>query len=215
MLVIRVQTRLLSSGDDRENAKRGVHPRRRIMIDIVEAKSAAEYASARALFKEYARELGIDLCFQDFEFELDHLDEMYASPSGCLLLGRGAGAVAAPDSSGVSTAKAPATVRWIACVGVRRVSAEVCEMKRLYVRQDARGSGLGRRLAVAAIAAARTRGYRTMVLDTLARMVTARSLYSSLGFRESGPYYANPLPDVVYMALSLESSAARPVGRAR
>jgi ribosomal protein S18 acetylase RimI-like enzyme len=169
------------------------------MTDIVEAKSAADYAAGRNLFKEYARELGIDLCFQDFEFELEHLDEMYASPSGCLLLGRGAGTEAPAPPAGAS----PATVRWIACAGVRRLSAEVCEMKRLYVRQDARGSGLGRQLAVAAIAAARARAYRTIVLDTLASMTTARKLYSSLGFRETGPYYVNPLPDVVYMALGL------------
>jgi len=189
------------------------HPRGQIMTDIVEAKGAADYAAGRALFKEYARELGIDLCFQDFEFELDHLDEMYAPPSGCLLLGRGAGtvapeepaakAVAIATTGAPAAAVAPATVRWIACAGVRRVSAEVCEMKRLYVRQDARGSRLGRQLAIAAIAAARARAYRTIVLDTLSSMTTARSLYSSLGFRETGPYYANPLPNVVYMALGL------------
>src|SRR5213079_3151023 len=118
----------------------------------------------RALFVEYADQLGIDLCFQNFAAELEHLPEMYGPPAGCLLLGR-------RDSQA------------IACVGVRRLSGEVCEMKRLYVRTAERGTGLGSRLAVASVAAARVRGYRRMVLDTLASMTPARSLYAGLGFR--------------------------------
>jgi ribosomal protein S18 acetylase RimI-like enzyme len=153
-------------------------------LSITEARSAADYAAARALFVEYAEQLGIDLCFQNFAGELEHLSEMYGPPGGCLLLAR-AGAEA------------------VACVGVRRLSDEVCEMKRLYVRSEQRRTGLGRQLAEASVAAARARGYRRMVLDTLASMTPARTLYQSLGFRETTPYYANPLPEVVYMELVL------------
>jgi ribosomal protein S18 acetylase RimI-like enzyme len=156
-------------------------------IDLVHARSDAEYAAARALFGEYASQLGIDLCFQNFAFELDHLAEMYGAPAGCLLLGR------ADDLP-------------VACVGVRRLSDDACEMKRLYVRAQVRGAGLGRQLALAAVAEARARGYQRMVLDTLAGMTAARRLYTSLGFREAAPYYANPLPEVVYMELKLNTT---------
>jgi putative acetyltransferase len=157
-------------------------------LDIVEARSAADYAEARALFIEYADQLGIDLCFQNFTAELDQLPVMYGPPAGCLLLARRGGEA-------------------VGCVGVRRLSDEVCEMKRLYVRAPERRTGLGRRLAVASVDAARARRYRRMVLDTLASMTPARTLYEGLGFRETTPYYANPLPDVVYMALELEDPA--------
>jgi ribosomal protein S18 acetylase RimI-like enzyme len=155
---------------------------------ITEARTDADYVAARSLFVEYADQLGIDLCFQNFAAELDRLPEMYGAPGGCLLLGwRGGEAVG--------------------CVGVRRLSDEVCEMKRLYVRAAERRSGLGRRLAAASVDFARARGYRRMVLDTLASMTPARNLYAGLGFRETAPYYANPLPEVVYMALDLGALA--------
>jgi ribosomal protein S18 acetylase RimI-like enzyme len=157
-------------------------------LEIAEARTPADFAVGRSLFVEYAEQLGINLCFQNFAVELDHLPEMYGPPAGCLLLGRRGGEA-------------------VGCVGVRRLSDGVCEMKRLYVRAPERRTGLGRRLAGAAVAAGRGRGYRRMVLDTLASMTPARNLYAGLGFRETAPYYANPLPEVVYMALDLEDPA--------
>jgi putative acetyltransferase len=149
-----------------------------------EATATADYAAARALFEEYAALLNIDLCFQGFAEELNQLSGMYAPPSGCLLLASDGG-------------------RAVGCGGIRRLSEDSCEMKRLYVRPEARGANLGRLIAQGLIAKAHELGYARMLLDTLIDMVPARTLYRSLGFRETAPYYANPLAGVVYMEIDL------------
>jgi putative acetyltransferase len=156
---------------------------------LAQAQSHAEFDSARTLFIEYADRLGVDLCFQGFASELQMLNTMYGPPGGRLILARQG-------------------EEYVGCVGVRRVSNEVCEMKRLYVRDAARGSGLGRRLAEASLDAGRALGYQRIVLDTLAPMSAARDLYATLGFKEIAPYYDNPIEGAIYMALEL--SAGRP-----
>jgi GNAT superfamily N-acetyltransferase len=155
-------------------------------ISILEATTAEHLAAARALFIEYARQLGHDLGFQHFDEELESLPAGYAAPTGCLLLAQDGAA-------------------WPGCVAVRRLgsSRERCEMKRLYVRPSHRRTGLGRRLAEAVIERARQLGYTVMVLDTLRGMTPARTLYESLGFRETAAYYDNPLEGVVYYELRL------------
>jgi ribosomal protein S18 acetylase RimI-like enzyme len=138
----------------------------------------------RVLFREYAESLGFSLDFQDFESEVAALPGVYAPPRGALLVARVDGNPAG-------------------CVGVRPLDETTCEMKRLYVRQAYRGRGLGRRLAEAAIAAARRRGYRTMRLDTVPGMEAAQALYRELGFVEIAPYTANPIPGAVFLELRL------------
>lgn len=159
-------------------------------FDLRAARTDADYAAAGRLFVEYAGTLGIDLCFQGFDAELCDLPRMYGPPEGRLLL-------AWPHAQGDAQAD-PA-----GCVAVRRLSDGDCEMKRLYVGDAARGTGLGRSLAQAIVDAARELGYRRMLLDTLGSMVAARALYASLGFRETDAYYDNPLADVRYMVLEL------------
>ena len=122
-----------------------------------EAATAADFAAARALFEEYAAQLHIDLCFQGFAAELTQLAEIYGPPSGCLLLAR--------------RSEVP-----VGCGAVRRLSGSSCEMKRLYVRPEARGANLGRLMVQSLIAKARSLGYARMLLDTLSGMIPARFL---------------------------------------
>ena len=129
----------------------------------------------RDLFLEYAAGLDVDLSFQDFDAEVADPFAVYEA----ILLAEGG------------------------CAALRRVDEETCELKRLYVQPAARGGGLGRRLAEAAIAEARARGYRRLVLDTLPSMSAARVLYASLGFREIEAYRYNPVHGTTYFELDL------------
>ncbi len=162
-------------------------------IVIAPAEGAADLSVARQLFTEYQEWLNVDLCFQDFQQELDTLPGKYAPPSGCLLLARDGG-------------------KFAGAVCLRPLENNVCEMKRLFVRPDWRGIGLGRMLAIQVIDIARKQGYEIMKLDTLARLVAAESLYESLGFVRTEAYCVNPEDDVTYMALdlSLEAGATIP-----
>jgi putative acetyltransferase len=152
---------------------------------IIPAESDEDVARAKALFLEYAASLDFKLCFQDFERELASLPGDYAAPAGRLLIALGEG-----DAVG--------------CVALRPLEADVCEIKRLYVRPEARGRGTGRALADKIIGEARLIGYKRMRLDAIRTMTAAVRLYESLGFREIEPYRFNPISDAVYMELSLD-----------
>lgn len=152
------------------------------------ATTTADIALARALFVEYARWLEVDLCFQGFDEELRTLPGAYAAPQGRLLLaGQGDDA--------------------FACIALRPLAGlELGEVKRLYVQPAWRGQGWGGKLVAALLAEARAIGYAELKLDTLEWMSAARSLYEHAGFRACAPYYANPLPGVVYMSLRLHDA---------
>lgn len=164
------------------------------LVEIQAAAAPRQLSDVRLLFREYAQRLGVDLCFQDFEAELDGLPGAYAPPQGVLLLATVGGALAG--------------------CGALRALPEVdhpdaCEMKRLYVRPAFRRFGLGRRLAQELIDHALRTGYSTLLLDTLDDMEAARGLYASLGFEEVPPYYYNPLPGAHYLRLDLGHRGAR------
>lgn len=189
------------------------------MLVIAEA-GADQVGIVRELFVEYARSLGFSLCFQGFDREIAGLPGEYAPPAGRIFL-----AQVVPDagpregrSTGAAGGGHPAAgragpgdredldvkERMAGCVALRRLGADTCEMKRLYVRPAFRGRGAGRALARAAIAAAGEAGYRQMRLDTIpATMAAAVALYRELGFRDIPPYGENPIPGALCMELEL------------
>jgi len=157
-------------------------------FELRRAETPGDLAEAVTIFREYAASLAVDLCFQNFEAELAGLPGEYAAPAGALLLAFVGDAVAAGGA-----------VRPLADADY----ASACEMKRLYVRPAFRGLGIGRTLAQALLDEARRAGYRTMLLDTLDDMESARELYASLGFREIAPYYFNPIAGAHYLKADL------------
>ncbi len=152
-----------------------------------QAHGVDDMEHVRRLFQDYQAWLDVDLCFQDFERELAELPGFYAPPGGIVILARDA-----------------ADGRVAAGVGVRPLEGEICEMKRLYVRQPWRRLGLGRRLVELTLSFAGDAGYRQMRLDTLPKLTEAIGLYESMGFVKVPAYYNNPLDGVIYLQ--------RPVG---
>jgi ribosomal protein S18 acetylase RimI-like enzyme len=154
-------------------------------VVVHEASSPAQVEQARELFLEYARWLDFDLSFQNFPQELAELPGGYAPPGGCLLLAECDGQLAG-------------------CVALRKWDEQTCEMKRLYLRSQFRGRGVGRALAERVIAEGREKGYRRMRLDTVSPLMDdAISLYRRFGFREIPPYRENPMPGTLYLELGL------------
>jgi putative acetyltransferase len=154
-------------------------------LRIAQPESAEKIAQVRELFVEYARSLNFSLCFQSFEKELAELPGDYAPPDGRLLLvehGR----------------------KSVGCVALHKLDVDTCEMKRLYLRPEFRGKGLGRALAKTVIAEARKIGYRRMRLDTVEPvMKDAVAMYRKMGFKEIAPYRPNPIEGAMYMELEL------------
>ena len=146
-------------------------------------------AAIVALLREYEAAIGVSLHFQAFEAELDRLPGAYQPPGGQFIVAR--------SQSGAEL---------VGCVAVRPLGgrADVCEMKRLYVRNGARGTGLGRRLAMAAMVQARRLGYTRMCLDTLPAMRAAQALYRALGFRHAGTAGGMTDPQVLLFERALE-----------
>ena len=154
-------------------------------LSFFQAESPAQVARARELFIEYAQSLGFSLCFQNFDQELAGLPGEYAPPQGRLILAEYEGHLAG-------------------CVALHKLESGVCEMKRLYLRPEFRGKGLGRAMAERIIVEARQIGYRRMRLDTVEPVMRdAVAVYRKLGFKEIAPYCANPIAGAMYLELEL------------
>ena len=156
-------------------------------LALTQVTSDEQIRSARELFKEYEASIGVSLCFQSFDKELAELPGKYAPPSGRLLL-------AYLDN------------QLVGCIALRKIDERTCEMKRLFLRSDARGKGVGRKLVTAVIDEARMIGYEQIRLDTMpGRMDTAIALYEAVGFKEIAPYYDTPVGDTKFMELRLNA----------
>lgn len=154
-------------------------------VQIVRVRAQQDLEATRNLFREYVKWLDLDLAFQGLDDEMSSMPGKYAPPKGELLLAK-------ELSRGA-----------IGCVAVRLLSDRVCEMKRLYVVDAAKGMGIGRRLVAAVIEVAIDLGYQEMRLDTLPRMAAALNMYRSHGFVEIPAYYATPLKDTHFLSLDL------------
>jgi putative acetyltransferase len=154
-------------------------------LTFAQAETAPQIAQVRELFLEYAQSLGFSLCFQNFDQELAELPGDYAPPAGRLLL-------------------AEYDAQLAGCVALHKLDSAICEMKRLYLRPQFRGKGLGRLLAERIIAEARQIGYQRMRLDSVEPvMKDAVAMYRRFGFKEIAPYRPNPNPGVLYLELQL------------
>jgi ribosomal protein S18 acetylase RimI-like enzyme len=177
-------------------------------IVMITPDEPRELDAVRAIFRDYADSLGIDLGFQNFDQELASLPGEYEEPRGALLLAVvDVGEVAVPVDA-EPLARAQGQLAHVAgCCALRPLDTadypNAAEMKRLYVRPQFRGVGLGRQLAEAILDAARGAGYACVLLDTLDDMESARALYEDLGFAEVPPYYHNPIAGSHYLKVDL------------
>ncbi len=156
-----------------------------LTYSILEAQSEQHFQTGAAMFREYANAIEVDLCFQNFEKELQEIHLQYARPAGCLFL--------------VQSGKG----EYVGCGAIRRIDDATAELKRMYVRPAARGLGLGRQLLQKAIQAAQELQYEKIRLDTMPFMESAIRLYEKMGFYLIESYRHNPHEGVKYYEKNL------------
>ena len=153
-------------------------------VKLTEAISTELFDTARALFREYAEYINVDLSFQNFSKELDEVEQQYTRPQGVPIV-------------------ASINEEAIGCFAIRKLEKEVCELKRMYIREVARGIGLGKSLLQESLKQAKALGYAKMRLDTLPSMIAAISLYKKFGFYEIESYRYNPIEGTKYLECAL------------
>lgn len=138
----------------------------------------------KKLFLEYSQSLEIELTFQNFKEEFSLLPGKYGPPYGTLIL--------------VLVDNKPA-----GCIALRKISEDICEMKRLYLRSNYRGLGIGKKLITMLIVEARKLKYSYMRLDTIPSLKAAQRLYTAFGFYEIKAYTYNPVEGAKFLELKL------------
>lgn len=154
------------------------------MAEIRCARFPVDCAAVVEIFREYIGSTTVSLEFQDYEAELASLPGKYAAPDGGVLLAWRDGQV-------------------IGCAGFRKVDANTCELKRVYVRPNGRGERIGRHLVERILAETKQAGYARICLDVLPEFVAAQQLYESLGFTPADSVTLNPVPDTKFLGLDL------------
>lgn len=153
--------------------------------EILEVNTPELINEITHLFRDYEKWLNVSLCFQGFEEEVNTLPGKYAPPDGRLYI------VKYND-------------RFSGCIALRKIEDGICEMKRLYLKEELRGKGIGNLLVTRIIQDAKDIGYKTMRLDTIKeKMPKAVEIYTKHGFVETDPYYHNPNPHTLFMELDL------------
>jgi ribosomal protein S18 acetylase RimI-like enzyme len=143
--------------------------------------TANDIPHVREMLREYVRWIGLDLAFQEIDAELDGLPGEYAPPRGAMFV-------------------AVEGERYLAMIALRPIDETAGEMKRLYVRPEAHGRGLARRLIARLCDEARRLNYSELRLDTLPKMGEAQALYESYGFVDIEPYYETPIAGTRFMS---------------
>lgn len=156
-----------------------------LKYEITKPITEKDFDLVKDIFMEYQQYLNVDLCFQSFESELNNLKNIYEPPKGTILIVKAAEEI-------------------VACVALKPIEENNCEMKRLYVKPAFRGNGLGQKLVESLIEFATLNKYNKMKLDTLVSLKEAVILYKKMGFVETKPYVYNPLNDVLYFEKQLE-----------
>lgn len=155
------------------------------MVKLIEAKSKNDFKTAVQLFREYASQIGVDLEFQNFTKEIENIEGKYSRPKGALLIAR--------NENNVS----------LGCCAIRELEASICELKRMYLRKEARGLGIGKNMLSKSILIGKELGYQKMRLNTLPTMDSAIALYQRMGFYEIEPYRFNPIKGTKYFEIEL------------
>jgi len=154
------------------------------MTTIRYAKFPEDQVAVLRIWREFIANSPVNLDYQNNDAEFASLPGKYAPPGGCVLLA---------DHNGEIEG----------CIALREVNADICEMKRLYVRPQARGKNIGRQLAERLIAEARGIGYKEMRLDVQEKSASARRLYKALGFVPAEPISFNPVPGASFLGRHL------------
>ena len=155
------------------------------MVKLLVAKSMVDLKIAIQLFKEYAKQIPTDLSFQNFENELLEITSQYSAPNGQIVIA-------------YNKLEKP-----IGCFGVRKYSDSICELKRIYLKKEYRGKGIGQKLLEMAIEIGRELKFDKMRLDTLPSMEVAINLYIKLGFYEIHSYRFNPIKGAKFFEIKL------------